>query len=145
MTSPAVWASAWAIATAAAQADGRQVLDPAAQNKTVPDAPYWLLETASSTSDRAGAGEPVNLEDGTVWLHLMVPRGTGSLAALTSRKAMSDAFRAVMRAAETERPANLPVGLYYHGHSFDPPNLDQDGNRVRFSLGIDYEYQDILT
>lgn len=145
MTSPAVWSSAWAIALAAAQADGRELLDPAAQKQSVPEGPYWLMETASSTSDRAGAGEPVNLEDGTVWLHLMVPRGTGTLTALTSRKAMSDAFRAVMKEAETTRPAWLPVGLYYHGHSFDPPDLDQDGNRVRFSLGIDYEFQDILT
>lgn len=145
MTSPAVWNSAWAIATAAAQADGLQLLDPAAQNRTVPDGPYWLMETTSGTSDRAGAGDPINLEDGTIWLHLMVPRGTGSPTALAHRKAMSDAFRTTMKQAETSRPADLPVGLYYHGHSFDPPDLDQDGNRVRFSLGINYEYQDILT
>lgn len=136
MTTPAVWSDAWTRATAAAQADGTRVLDQAAQNPDVPAGPYWVMETASSTSDRAGAGEPVNVEDGTVWLHLMVPKGTGSLPALTSRKAMSNAFRAA---------TNLPPGLSYREHSFDPPDLNQAGNRIRFSLGIDYQYQDILT
>ena len=136
MTTPAVFSDAWTRAQAVAEAQKLKLLDPAGQNITVPDGPYWVMETAAGLADRAGAGEPVDLENGTIWLHLLVPKGTGTLEALELRKAMSVAFR---------QATNLPTGILYRGHMFDPPDLSQTGNRVRFSLGIDYEYQDILT
>lgn len=134
MTSPAVWSDAWARATAAAQADGASVLDPAASVQAVPDGAYWVMETDTGLSDRMGAGEPVNAETGTIWLHLMAPKGTGTPAALASRIGMSNAFRV------DPSPGG---GLSYFEQHFDPPNLSTDGTRYRFSLGIAYEFQNL--
>ncbi|MFT8464634.1 MULTISPECIES: hypothetical protein [Acetobacter] len=136
MTSPAVWSDAWARATAAAQADGTIVLDPAGDAASVPPGPYWVMETDTGLSDRMGAGEPVNAETGTIWLHLMVAKGTGTPAALASRILMSNAFRA------NPSPGN---GLSYFEQHFDPPSLSSDGTRYRFSLGIAYEFQNLPT
>lgn len=133
MTSPVVWADAWARATAAATASGTRVLDPAGETTPVPVGPYWVMETDTGLSDRMGAGEPVNQETGTIWLHLMVAKGTGTPAALASRIGMSNAFR-------TTAP---PSGLSYSEQHFDPPSLSADGTRYRFSLGIAYEFQNL--
>lgn len=133
MTSPAVWSDAWARAMAAAKADGTAVLDPADDIGAVPSGPYWVMETDTGLSDRMGAGEPVNQETGTIWLHLMVAKGTGTPAALALRISMSNAFR-------TTEP---PSGLSYFEQHFDPPSLSTDGTRYRFSLGIAYEFQNL--
>ncbi|MFT8932135.1 MAG: hypothetical protein ABF976_10300 [Acetobacter syzygii] len=133
MTSPAVWSDAWARATAAAKAGGTAVLDPTDDIGSVPAGPYWVMETDTGLSDRMGAGEPVNQETGTIWLHLMVAKGTGTPAALALRISMSNAFRA----------AAALSGLSYFEQHFDPPSLSTDGTRYRFSLGIAYEFQNL--
>mgnify|MGYP004716047263 FL=1 len=65
-----------------------------------------------------------------------MPRGYGALPALERRKALSVAFRVPDGAA--------PEGLYYDGKSYDPPDKDQTGDWVRFSLAVTYRYQDIV-
>ncbi len=68
----------------------------------------------------------------------MVESGSGALSAITMRKALSVAFRVPV--------SPLPEGLYYDGQGFDPPDADDKGNWFRFSLMVDYRYQDrVLT
>jgi len=134
MTSPVVWDDAFARATAAAGVLGLVVLDATAQNR-VQSTAYVLFETAGASVDRIGVGEIADEETGQIMLHLMVPSGSGAPAAIAQRKQLSTAFR---------RPDGLPVGLYYDDRQFDPPDADQPGNWVRFSLLVDYRYQDII-
>ena len=136
MTSPVVWQDAFDRAKAAGVALGLTVLDALEQQRTTPDGPFVLFEVASASADRFGAGEIVDEETGQIWLHLMVRRGTGAIDAITKRKALSVAFRVPA--------APLPAGLFYDDQGFDPPDNDQTGNWVRFSLMVDYRYQDIV-
>ena len=138
MTSPVVWQDAFDRAKAAGAALGLTVLDALEQQRTTPDGPYVLFEVASAAADRLGAGEIVDEETGQIWLHLMVESGSGALSAITLRKALSVAFRVPV--------SPLPEGLYYDGQGFDPPDADDTGNWFRFSLMVDYRYQDrVLT
>lgn len=140
MTSPVVWDHAYAVASAAAQTDSLKVLDAGAQNPSVPSGPYWLIETASSRGDRAEMGSKLSEENGTIWLHLMMPPGLGTPPALAFTKRMSDWFRK----AQDGQFNNMPEGLVYYSQSDDPPDLNQEGSRVRFSVSFDYQYRDIL-
>ncbi|MFT8951720.1 MAG: hypothetical protein ABF979_05535 [Gluconobacter sp.] len=138
MTSPVVWQDAFDRAKAAGVALGLTVLDALEQQRTTPDGPFVLFEVASASADRFGAGEIVDEETGQIWLHLMVESGSGALSAITMRKALSVAFRVPV--------SPLPEGLYYDGQGFDPPDADEKGNWFRFSLMVDYRYQDrVLT
>ncbi|WP_317215810.1 hypothetical protein [Gluconobacter sp. GP1] len=138
MTSPVVWQDAFDRAKAAGVALGLTVLDALEQQRTTPDGPFVLFEVASASADRFGAGEIVDEETGQIWLHLMVESGSGALSAITMRKALSVAFRVPV--------SPLPEGLYYDGQGFDPPDADDKGNWFRFSLMVDYRYQDrVLT
>lgn len=134
MTSPVVWQDALDRAKAAGATLGLTVLDALEQQRTTPDGPYVLFEVASAAADRLGVGEIVDEETGQIWLHLMVESGSGALSAITMRKALSVAFRVPV--------SPLPIGLYYDGQGSDPPNADDIGNWFRFSLMVDYRYQD---
>ncbi|MBF0857601.1 hypothetical protein HKD24_00015 [Gluconobacter sp. LMG 31484] len=136
MTSPVVWQDAFDRATAAATALGLNVKDALAQDLDQTTGSWVNFEVASASSGRLGVGEIVDEETGQIWLHLMVRRGTGAIDAITQRKALSVAFRAPV--------APLPAGLFYDEQGFDPPDADQTGNWVRFSLMVDYRYQDIV-
>lgn len=136
MTSPTVWQDAFDRATAAAKPLGLPVLDALAQDKEDRTSPYILFEVASATADRLGMGETVDEETGQVWLHLLVKRGSGAITAITQRKQVSTAFRVPV--------SLLPKGLFYDGQSFDPPDAGDTGNWARFSLMIDYRYQDVV-
>lgn len=136
MTSPAVWDDALARATTAGATLGLAVVDIAAQDLAGHAGPYVQIETATSLGDRLGLGEIWQEETGQIWLHIMVRRNTGSRPALVWRKALSTAFRA---------PQDLAPGLVYHGQSFDPPDSDDKALWIRFSLAIDYVFQDRLT
>lgn len=134
MTSPVVFDDAFARAKAAGAPLGLEVLDIFDQDREDHVGPWVYFEIASAAADRLGLGEIVDEETGQVWLHLMVPRLSGSLSAITMRKALSVAFRVPV--------SPLPIGLYYDGQGFDPPNADDTGNWFRFSLMVDYRYQD---
>ena len=136
MTSPVVWQDAFDRATAAATPLGLAVKDALAQDPGTNTSPWVYFETASASAGRLGMGEIVDEETGQIWLHLMVRRGTGAIDAITKRKALSVAFRVPA--------APLPAGLFYDDQGFDPPDNDQTGNWVRFSLMVDYRYQDIV-
>ncbi|MBM3096910.1 hypothetical protein JRX38_02545 [Gluconobacter cerinus] len=138
MTSPVVWQDAFDRAKTAGAALGLTVLDALEQQRTTPDGPFVLFEVASASADRFGVGEIVDEETGQIWLHLMVESGSGALSAITLRKVLSVAFRVPV--------SPLPEGLYYDGQGFDPPDADDKGNWFRFSLMVDYRYQDrVLT
>ena len=136
MTSPVVWQDAFDRAQAAAEPLGLTVKDGLEQDLNRNTASYIYFETASASSGRLGAGEIVDEETGQIWLHLMVRRGTGGIIAITQRKALSVAFRVPI--------APLPPGLFYDDQAFDPPDADQAGNWSRFSLMVDYRYQDMV-
>ncbi|MCP1235970.1 hypothetical protein NKW55_05035 [Gluconobacter kondonii] len=136
MTSPVVWQDAFDRATASATPLGLVVKDALAQDQETNTSPWVYFETASASAGRLGMGEIVDEETGQIWLHLMVRRGTGAIDAITKRKALSVAFRVPA--------APLPAGLFYDDQGFDPPDNDQTGNWVRFSLMVDYRYQDIV-
>ena len=136
MTSPVVRQDAFDRATAAAMPLGLAVKDALAQDQETNTSPWVYFETASASAGRLGMGEIVDEETGQIWLHLMVRRGTGAIDAITKRKALSVAFRVPA--------APLPAGLFYDDQGFDPPDNDQTGNWVRFSLMVDYRYQDIV-
>lgn len=136
MTSPVVWMDGFQRASAAMAPFGIPVLDAMTQATEDQQHPWVLFEVASADGDRLGVGEIVDEETGQIWLHLFVPRGSGALPALERRKALSVAFRVPDGAA--------PEGLYYDGKSYDPPDSDQEGKWVRFSLAVTYRYQDIV-
>lgn len=136
MTSPVVWEDAFARAQAAASPLGLVVLDILAQDGSDHVGPWVYFEMASALSDRLGMGELVDEETGQVWMHVMVPRGSGAPQALAMRKALSVAFRVPLTA--------MPRGLFYDGQTADPPDADDTGNWARFSLAVDYRYQDII-
>ncbi|GFE98056.1 hypothetical protein [Gluconobacter sp. Gdi] len=138
MTSPVVFDDAFARAKAAAAPLGLEVLDIFDQDREDHVSPWVYFEIASASADRLGLGEIVDEETGQVWLHLMVPRLSGSRDAIVTRKALSVAFRVPV--------SPLPEGLYYDGQGFDPPDADEKGNWFRFSMMVDYRYQDrVLT
>lgn len=140
MTSPVVWQHAFKTATQAAQLGGLQVTDALTSAPSVPSGPYWLMEANSSRGDLAEMGADVNEENGSIWLHLLAVRGTGTLPALELVKTMSDTFRKAQRGDY----GPLPEGLVYYTQNDDPADGNQDGNRVRFSLSFDYQYRDKL-
>lgn len=134
MTSPAVWDDAWARASAALQTLGLPLVDAAAQQPSDQGGPWVLMETSTGISARLGLGDDLNEERGIVWLHVMARSGTGTRPALVQRKAISEAFRFC---------DGLPAGLFYADQSFEPPDTDDAGNWFRFSLAVDYIFQDI--
>ncbi|AQS90689.1 hypothetical protein A0U94_06585 [Gluconobacter albidus] len=136
MTSPVVWQDAFDRATAAAVPLGLKVKDILAQDLDPGTDPWVYFETASAASGRLGVGEIINEETGQIWLHLMVQRGTGAIDAVQKRKILSVAFRVPVE--------YLPKGLYYDDQGFDPPAQGETGNWIRFSLMVDYRYQDIV-
>lgn len=136
MTSPVVWQDAFNRAMEAAAPLGLKVKDALAQDTDLGLESWVYFETASATSGRLGVGEIINEEVGQIWLHLMVRRGSGAIDAVKNRKILSVAFRVPVE--------YLPKGLYYDDQGFDPPNEDGTGNWIRFSLVVDYRYQDIV-
>ena len=134
MSSPEVWDDALSRAQAAAAAQQLQVAEVGAQDLSDRNGMYLMFETAAQTADRIELSGQVWSEEGQVWIHVMSPAGNGARPALVVRKAMAGAFRFA---------DDLPVGLVYLGCSFPPPETgEEQGNWVRFSLAVDYRYQD---
>lgn len=134
--SPEVWADAQPRIATAAAGLGITVAWPN-ETFTPPQTPaIWLdVEGSANTADPIELTGGVWQEDGSIWLHVMVPVGTGIVSGLTARKALSNAFRSVSDAA---------VGLVYRdGMSFDPlAAADDDGVYRRLTVAISYIFQD---
>jgi hypothetical protein len=132
---PAVWADARARITAAAASLSLPVAWPnEAFTTPEPPAPWLAVEASASTDDPIELTGGMWQEDGLVWLHVMIPSGSGIDAGLTIRKSLANAFRSVTDAA---------VGLIYQGANFDPsgPGTD-DGMYQRLTAMVSYIYQD---
>jgi hypothetical protein len=95
----------------------------------------WLdIEAAGAGSDIIEITGRIWKEDGTIFLHLMIPLNTGIRDGLIIRKTLSEAFRFV---------TDQPPGLFYRSQDFDPLGPDTgDGSFMRLSLLVRYDYQD---
>jgi hypothetical protein len=98
----------------------------------------WLdVEAAGSGSDIIEITGRIWREEGTIFLHLMVPVNSGIRDGLVIRKTLSEAFRFVQDGAP---------GLFYRSQDFDPLGPDAGtGSFARLSLLIRYDYQDVTT
>jgi hypothetical protein len=134
--SPEVWDDALARAQAACAALQLPLEQPNTQQQDHEGDPLWvLIEGQARLSDRIELDGLVWQEDGQIWLHVMAATGSGARPALVARKALAAAFRTA---------SGLPDGLTYLGHDFGPADAgDEAGNWTRFSLAIDYRFQDI--
>lgn len=138
--SPVVWNDALPRILAAAASVNLIVELPneEAGPRPVPPQPWLDIEVAADAAMPLEMGGAIWEEHGQIFLHVMIPVGSGILDGLTIRKALSVAFRAV---------SGAPNGLVYRqGQAFDPmgPGTD-DGVYRRLSLIIRYDYQDVTT
>lgn len=138
--SPVVWADCLPRILAAAATIGISVELPNedAGPRPVPPAPWLDIEAAAETADPIELGAQIWEEHGSIFLHLMIPVGSGISDGLAMRKTFSTAFRAV---------SGAPLGLVYrNGQAFDPlgPGTD-DGVYRRLTLIVRYIYQDITS
>lgn len=133
MSSPDVWIDARA-RLEAADLGGATIAWPNEPfDLPEPLAPYLVAEISGDMS------EPIELgsggtwqEDGTVWVHVMVPSFTGLTDGLALRKTVANLFRGVSAG-----------GIVYRGAQMDPGGTADDaGNWFRLSLGVQYVFQD---
>jgi hypothetical protein len=97
--------------------------------------PFLDIEVAGQITVPVEITSQIWQEQGTIFLHVMIPVGTGVDNGLAVRKQFSEAFRQV---------TDAPEGLTYWDQSFDPlgPSTD-DGVYRALSLLVRYYYQDI--
>lgn len=138
MSSPEVWAEAQAIIQAAADALGLAVSWPNEESEEPEALPDGTLPPFLAVEIEADGAEPIELgggvwdETGTLWLHLLVPTGSGITAGGTIRKTLANAFRG--------RPGGALRWLDYR---FPPGSIDEgSGNWYRLSLGVHYGFTD---
>lgn len=96
----------------------------------------WVsIETGAESAGRIELGRDVWEEFGAVFIHVMVPAGSGIEDALALRKAFSVAFRGI---------TPNTIGLNYRDQSFDPLGPSYGVYR-HLSLTVRYEFTDILS
>lgn len=94
----------------------------------------WVsIDVGGDAAETIELGNLTWLENGAVWIHLMIPLGNGIEAALAQRKSFSVAFRATPPTVE---------GLHYRDQTFEPLGAD-DGVWRRLTLIVRYDYNDI--
>ena len=97
--------------------------------------PFLDVEVAGQLMETLEITAVIWQEDGVIYLHLMVPTGTGIRDGLVLRKQFSTAFRQV---------TDQPEGLIYRDQTFDPLGASTDDGVFRaLTLIIRYTYQDI--
>lgn len=104
-----------------------------------PPQPWVDVEVAAQSAGPMQIGYDAWNEEGQIFIHVMVPIGTGMRDALVQRKAFSTAFRGIN--------VTTPDGLSYSDdQSMDPlgPGGD-DGVYRRLTLIVRYLWQDRLT
>lgn len=139
--SPEVWTDVRARLAAAARSAGLFVEWPneTGADRPSPPAPWVSVEVAAEATAPIEIGIGTWQENGSVWLSIMVPTGSGIETGLALRKGLSTAFR---------DPADVTTGLVYRdGQTFDPLERagTDDGVYARLTLVIRYIYQDRLT
>jgi hypothetical protein len=140
--SPEVWANAAPLIAAAAAAMVPPLPiawpneDPGPRPS--PPAPWLDIELQAQSTYAYELGGNIWRENGTIWLHVMIPVGSGMTQGLTIRKTLSVAFRQVQGDSGLE-------GLYYDpDHSMDPAVGTDDGIYRRLSLLCRYHFEDKL-
>ena len=133
--SPEVWGDARPRIEAAAAAQSLAVAWPN-ESFTAPQPPApWLdIEFNSAADTPIEIGATTWQEDGALWLHIMLPTGSGLDTALALKDALSVAFRNVTDAV---------TGLVYRGGQSTDPITDgtDDGVYVRLTLAVRYIFQ----
>jgi hypothetical protein len=134
--SPEVWTEVRPLIAATAATLGVMVAWPNedAGPRPEPPAPWLAVDLVSNVSSRYELGANVWLEEGSIWIHLFIPNGTGVDWGLSARKAFSVAFRGAVPAT---------AGLTYRDHSSDPLGPD-DGVYKSLSLRVSYYFTDVL-
>lgn len=94
--------------------------------------PWVYCEVVGSVLRRIELGIGFAEERGTVWCHVYVPLGTGTLEARTIAKRLSTAFRQARDSPVTYGDQSIGAG--------EPG--DDDGMLWRLSLTTDYQFQD---
>jgi hypothetical protein len=135
--SPAVWDDVLPRILAAAASLGLLVVLPNedAGERPNPPAPWLDLEISANSSETIELGGAIWNEEGTIWLHVMVPVGTGIATGLALRKGLANAFRGV---------TDSVVGLVYRNEmAMDPAGPATDDGVYRpLTLLIRYHFQD---
>jgi hypothetical protein len=135
--SPAVWDDVLPRILAAAASLGLLVVLPNEDSGERPSPPVpWLdLEVSANSSETIELGGRIWNEEGTIWLHVMVPVGTGIATGLALRKGLANAFRGV---------TDSVVGLVYRNEmAMDPAGPATDDGVYRpLTLLIRYHWQD---
>ncbi|MFC0410942.1 phage tail terminator-like protein [Roseomonas elaeocarpi] len=134
MSSPEVWADAQVLIRDTAATQGLPVAWPNEVFDDLPEppAPFVAVEIRGDGAEPYELGGGVWREDGSLYLHVMVPTGSGITAGLQLRKAFADGFRGLP-----------PRTVIYDSFSFDPGSDDEEGNWHRLTLRVAYHYQDI--
>jgi len=134
MSSPEVWTDAQVLIR-----DTAATLDiPVAWPNEVfdalpePPAPFVAVELQGDGAEPYEMTGGVWREDGSLYLHVMVPTGSGITEGLRLRKALADGFRGLP-----------PRAVVYSSFGFDPGSNDEEGNWHRLTLRVFYHYQDI--
>lgn len=133
MSSPAVWSDAKARIAAYAASKPITVAWPnEAFDPPEPPAEWVAVETYGDTADAIELGRDAAwIEEGSIDMHVMVPRGRGIDTALQIRKEISDLFRGIEPAAVTYGGASL--------HRLGP---EQEDSLYRpLTLRVFYTYQ----
>jgi hypothetical protein len=108
-------------------------------SRTSPPSPWLDIELQAETTFAYELGGGIWRENGAIWLHVMIPVGTGMVTGLTIRKALSVAFRDAINQTDT-------IGLIYDpDQAFDPAGQSDDGVFRRLSLIVRYHFEDLLT
>ncbi len=102
-----------------------------------PPAPFLLVEVYGDFYDQASIGadhadENLFREAGQVYVHVMTPRGSGTVQARTYAKQIVDLFRGNEEAGV--RPRGMSIGAGEPG--------TEDGNYFRMTVTIDWERDD---
>lgn len=111
--------------------------EPIAEPDPVADPPpAWIVvEMSGALTSQIEIGAPGSntfQEDGMIWGHVMVPTGTGSLAARQLAKRFANLFRGASFGDVTCTDASIGMG----------EAGDETGNWWRLSVSVDYRFQD---
>lgn len=103
-------------------------------DKPEPPAPWVLFEITGNMYDQQSIGDSPQAanrwdEEGMMWLHVMVPKGTGSVLARHYAKGLADVFRGA-RLIDTMEFLSATIGEGAPG--------DEQGNYFRVSVSIDW-------
>lgn len=119
-------AERWTLAPIVFPNEGESGIDPSA--------PWIYCDASGSLVEPMELGGRAWIEVGTIYLHVHVPVGTGTLEVRSVAKALSNLFR----------DARSYGGVVFGDHSLGMGEMgDDDGMYWRQSLTVSYKYQDI--